>query len=642
MTQSGQGEEPSARRAHEGIVLPSDGGEPLLPGTLNHGGGPTPVPPGGPIPASAPPGAQAWDQPWGPEQPTAPPADQPWPSAQQGQPWSNQPEQTYGPAQPHDGGGQSYDGGAQAYNAGGQAYDAGAQAYSGGQRYNGDGQQQYNGDGQAYGGGQAYGPGGPYANSGPSGPQGQDDGRTQGYGAPQGPSHAGAMPPAQPMPGQGHPGSLPPVQQHGQALPPADEGATQFLPPVPAHGGPGPLPQHQNQHPGPMPEQGAPRHGAAQPPLDEGATQYIPPVQSEGATQFLPPVGPGALPPEVPQGGRHGGGGAQRPAESTTFLGRTPQQPQPHQQPHQQYQGGGPDAEATQFIPPVTDGGPTAPPAEFAGLFRDEPAEGAASSTQQMPRFQQPRPGRHGGGGYAPQPAPSYDGPGGGRGRRAGHDDEGGGGRRGGRTGSKVPLIAAVGVAIAVVGVGAGALMSTGGGEKKEDPAPVSATGPAESEDAASPAADPARAQAVELDKLLADSGDSRSAVISAVASVKSCDNLGKAAKDLRDAAGQRNDLVTRLSGLTVNKLPDHAALTTALTKAWQASASADDHYAAWADEVAADKKKCRKKQAASTGNTQAGNAASGTATTEKGKAAALWNAIAKEYGLTERTPTQL
>lgn len=32
MTQSGQGEEPSARPAREGIVLPSDGGEPLLPG----------------------------------------------------------------------------------------------------------------------------------------------------------------------------------------------------------------------------------------------------------------------------------------------------------------------------------------------------------------------------------------------------------------------------------------------------------------------------------------------------------------------------------------------------------------------------------------------------------------------------------
>ncbi|NEB21868.1 hypothetical protein G3I46_36140, partial [Streptomyces coelicoflavus] len=62
MTQSGQGEEPSARQAREGIVLPSDGGEPLLPGL----GTDAPVGPqaGGP-PASAPPGGQAWDRPWG-------------------------------------------------------------------------------------------------------------------------------------------------------------------------------------------------------------------------------------------------------------------------------------------------------------------------------------------------------------------------------------------------------------------------------------------------------------------------------------------------------------------------------------------------------------------------------------------------
>ena len=73
----------------------------------------------------------------------------------------------------------------------------------------------------------------------------------------------------------------------------------------------------------------------------------------------------------------------------------------------------------------------------------------------------------------------------------------------------------------------------------------------------ASPSADPAEEQAVALDKLLADSGNSRTSVISAVANVKSCNNLGQAAKDLRDAAQQRTDLVTRLSGLTVDKLPD-------------------------------------------------------------------------------------
>ncbi|MCT9144248.1 hypothetical protein N4G67_35290, partial [Streptomyces violarus] len=179
-----------------------------------------------------------------------------------------------------------------------------------------------------------------------------------------------------------------------------------------------------------------------------------------------------------------------------------------------------------------------------------------------------------------------------------------------------------------------------GGDDGGDNNKTVAASAPA-TDDSASPSADPARAQAVELDKLLADSGDSRSTVINAVADVKGCDNLPQAAKNLRDAAKQRTELVTRLSGIAVDQLPQHAALTTALTKAWQASASADNHYAAWADQTAG-KKGCRKGQARTTGQTQAANRASGTASTEKTKAAGLWNAIAKTYGLTERQPTQL
>ncbi|NEC52090.1 hypothetical protein G3I18_26540, partial [Actinospica acidiphila] len=72
MTQSGQGEEPSARPAREGIVLPSDGGEPLLPGMTSGpvapGGTDGPPAGGGGFPASAPPGGQTWGNPWGPDQ----------------------------------------------------------------------------------------------------------------------------------------------------------------------------------------------------------------------------------------------------------------------------------------------------------------------------------------------------------------------------------------------------------------------------------------------------------------------------------------------------------------------------------------------------------------------------------------------
>ncbi|AZQ35521.1 hypothetical protein EJ357_20140 [Streptomyces cyaneochromogenes] len=617
MTQSGQGEEPSARQAREGIVLPSDGGEPLLPGMT---GRPTPVPATPPTtpPPSAPPGGQAWGTPWGPEQPATPPPAAPgqaW-GAQPGQSWGGQ-EQQYQAQAPAPWGaapeGGAYGGGVQGAPPSTPSYGQGAPA---GPSLPAP-QPPY---GQSGGpsstplppaGGQAYGAPGGNAPLPPAGAQayGTPGSAAEAYGAP---GSGGALPPAQ----QGGPGApLPPAAPLPQAgagaggfgapLPPADEGATQYIPPV----------------------------SAAPAGADDQATRFIPPVgaagtppASEGATQYIPPVGPGALPPEVSN-------------ESTQILGRARQGGGAGPMP----QASGPDADATQYIPPVPGqaggaphGGPQRQPlSDFDNLFRSEPGgEPPAASTQQLPRFQQPpQPqGRHEGGYFPPGangPHSPY-GPG---------DDDGG---RGGRTGSRLPLIAAVGVGIAVLGIGAGALLAGGGGDdEKDDNSPVSATAPA-TEGSSSPSADPAEEQAVALDKLLADSGDSRTSVINAVDDVKSCDNLAQAAKDLRDAAGQRNRLVTDLSKLEVDQLPNHTELTTALTKAWQASASADNHYAAWADQVAGNQKLCKKGQARSTGQTQAGNRASGTASTQKKSAAQLWNTIAKKYGLTERQPTQL
>ncbi|MFR0353276.1 hypothetical protein [Streptomyces sediminimaris] len=545
MTQSGQGEEPSQREAREGIVLPSDGSEPLLPGMMgaqipagpyqgrsdgsHHGTGAY----GGPQ-AAAPTGGQAWGTPWGPgeQQGTTPAPGDGWEEPQTQQ-WTA-PEQH----QP-------------------QADRFGAPA------------------------------------SAPMPPG------TSSYDAP------GAAPP--PRRGR-HSAPTPPAEVYAAQ----DHGAVSApLPPA------APGPYGPGAYGGPLP-----------PAVDEGATQFIPPMAApadEGATQYIPPVAPGALPPE-----------AAAPA-ATPFAGHAGQPGAGPMPP-----ASGPDAEATQFIAPVTDqpgaapyglpqGGDRQPPAEFDNLFRGGPGgEGPAAATQQLPRFEQPQPA-----GYdRPQPAyaqPAYVPPG----------DEGRGGRGGGRGGSsRIPLIAAVGVGIVVLGVGAGALLGGGGGDGKDKNQPVSATAPV-TDGSAPPAADPAKQQAVALDKLLTDSGASRASVIRAVADVKGCTNLGQAASDLRAAAKQRNQLVTRLAGLPVDRLPDHAALTTALTKAWRASAAADNHYAAWADQVGG-KKGCKKGHARPTGQTQAGNRASGTASQQKAQASGLWNTIAKRYGLTQRQPTQL
>ncbi|MEU5077825.1 MULTISPECIES: hypothetical protein [Streptomyces] len=578
MTQSGQGEEPSARPAREGIVLPSDGGEPLLPGTT------------APPEPAAPAGGQSWDGSWGPGQQTPPPG-QGWPPAA-AQQWTGPGQQPPSAAGP------------------GPLPPEGAPAPS------------YGGQAPGYGDSQAAGPGAygtpPQPGYGAPDPyqqpyQGQQSQQPYPGQQPQQPYQPQQN--QQPYPGQPYPASpaAPMPSAAGAPLPPPADAATQYLPPVTARGG---ADEGATQYIPPV--QAAPA---------DGATQYIPPVAAgpagpgdEAATQYIPPVASGALPPESG-------------AEETRYLGRTPRQPGPAPA----------DAEATQYIPPyaaetqIQAPVPAAdrqPPAEFDNLFRGSPAgdDGPAGSTQQLPAVQRPDayPG--------PEPSayrpaqPSYD-----------HGPDDGGGRRGGR--SRVPLIAAAAVGLIVVGVGAGALLSAGGGDGKDaggDDTPVVAASPAGTDSAsASPSADPARQQAVELDKLLADSGSSRAAVIQAVADVRKCDNLDQAAADLRDAARQRGELVTRLNKLPTDKLHSQGHLRDALTRAWQASAAADNHYAAWADQVKG-RKGCHKGQARSTGETQAGNRESKTATEQKGKAAPLWNAIARQYGLTQRQPTQL
>ncbi|GAA4808547.1 hypothetical protein [Streptomyces ziwulingensis] len=593
MTQSGQGEEPSQRPAREGIVLPSDGGEPLLPG-LAGVWAPQPGRPA-PAPASAPPGGQAWNQPWGPGGPEGPSPDQDASAS-----WNahGQPDQQSWPAQdasrtpyqpgpgplpPEGGHAPSYgtpqtpasgahQPGAQQDFAPGAYQPGGPEGYGGGPQEYGGGPEGYGGGPEGYGGGpQEYG-GGPQGYGG--GPQGYGEAR-ESYG-PQG----GAAP-----------------------LPPAEDRATHYLPQVTTA------------------------------PADQAATQFIPPVAAsadEGATQYIPPVAPGALPPER---------SARDTSEDTRAL-RRPTPPAP-QGPGPLPPAAGSDAEATQYIPPVAaapfgaapgQDADRQPPAEFDNLFRGSGGDGPAGATQQMPRVDPAQP-------PPPTAGRRHGGPEGNHGNHGGHDDRGG--RT--RTGSRLPLLAAVGVGLAVVGIAAGAFLAGGDGEEKDDAdRTVSATAPATEGSASAPAsADPVREQAVALDELLADSGNSRSAVISAVGDVRSCDNLSEAAGDLRDAAEQRTDLVTRLGQLSVDKLPRHEELTTALTKAWQASASADNHYAAWADQ-AAGKKGCQKGQARSTGQTKAGNGQSETASTEKAKAAELWNQIAKTYGLTQRQPVQL
>ncbi|MFP1626402.1 hypothetical protein ACLB9X_14780 [Streptomyces sp. 5K101] len=669
MTHSGQGDEqrlPAARPAYEGVVLPADGSEPLIPGSLGA--------------QAAPAGGQPWGAPWGPQQSPPPPSagDAPGAPPQPGYGYPTAPGPapqdyatpnslgapgtTYGyagvPAQGQAGGygaaaaqgqpGYGYPGapapqaGHPAVPAQGQANGYGAPVPQGPPTGPGASAPQAGGPGHPGSAPQAqpgYGyPGAPVPQAGGLGhPGAPAQGQANGYGvpAPQGPPTGAAA--SAPQPGYGYPGAAAPqagalghpgAPAQGQASvygAPAPQGPpTGPAAPAPQAGGPGhpgtPAPQGASV-PLPLPVQGAPG-------LEE-LTQMLPPQGGQGghggpvgasdATQYIQPVAggpatpPGALPPEMP-------------AESTTVLGAA--------------RAGGGDSDATQYIAPVPPA-PTAapfgirpgapgdrqPPAEFDSLFRsDAPQAQPADSTQQLPRFDTgpgSRPAAHQQPGHA--------------GHTSRYDDEPVTRRR-----SIVPVVAALVIGCAVLGLGVGAVMS--GGDDDKDPVPdenVAVGTPAPSQSASGKAPDPAEPQAKELDKLLADSNNSRAAVIRSVENIKVCKNLDQAVTDLKGAAAQRRSLVTRLDGLTVDKLPDNAALTSALTKAWQASASADDHYAAWAQQVKG-KKGCKDGKARVTAQTAQGNRASGEATKAKNEAAKLWNSIARTYGLTERRSEQL
>jgi hypothetical protein len=301
-------------------------------------------------------------------------------------------------------------------------------------------------------------------------------------------------------------------------------------------------------------------------------------------------------------------------------------QQQPYGQGYDQY--GQPPYEQEQQPGPQHD-------SDYDHLFRsDVPGPEPLRQRIIQPPSQQQAPA------YGQQPPQGYD-PG------YGYDD--GGDDRGGRRRMSPGVLIGIAVAgVVVAGLIVGALMNSGGNANADNAGDKGTTKPSTTSSAsatggASDAADSAaKQQAQALDALLKTSGSSRSSVVSAVESIKNCQNLGTAASDLRSAANQRTGLVTQLGTLAVDKLPGHADLTDALTKAWQASAAADGHYAGWADQAAHNHKVCKGGHARATDEAQAGNRESGSATEQKKRAVRLWNTIAKQYGLTERQYSQL
>ncbi|WP_103536060.1 hypothetical protein [Streptomyces sp. SM11] len=520
MTQSGQGGQggeqqlPAARPAHEGVVLPADGGAPWATGAPAAGQA-------GQGEQGAPAGGQPWGQQWGPQSAGPPQPDQ-----------QAQGQYGYPPAQPL----------------------PPAQQPPGPEAYQQPGAYQQPQQSQRPGG---YEPQYPqHQQQPPQPPQHQ----------PQPQPYAQPLPPEAGPVGQGGPGA--------QGVPGGDADATQFIAPV--QSGPGPV--------GPVPGGG-----------DADATQYIPPV-------------PGG----APYGIRPGEPGDRQPPAEFDNLFRT-EEPAGATQQMPQFDAGRQQPPPYQQTPPYQQQGYQAQQQPQGGQLPPQDPGGRQSGLQGLQ-------------GRAEQDGPLPQQSGGAPRRRSAH----------------VPLIAAVVAGCAVVGLGAGWLMSGGDDSVKDDKQPVAAQSSPVVEPTAKAAPDPAKPQAEALDKLLADSNNSRDTVISAVEKIKSCKDLDRADTDLRDAAQQRRDLVTRLEGLAVDELPQNAKLTASLNRAWKASAAADEHYATWARQAKKNKSVCKGGRARSTNETAKGNEQSGVATRAKREASKLWNAIAVEHGLTEHAYTEL
>ena len=146
-----------------------------------------------------------------------------------------------------------------------------------------------------------------------------------------------------------------------------------------------------------------------------------------------------------------------------------------------------------------------------------------------------------------------------------------------------------------------------------------------------SPALPPRRQAAQALAALLAQSGTDRTAVTQAVSAVADCSpGLSQDETIFSNAASSHQALLGKLAAL-----PDRSALPASmlqdLTTAWQASGEADQDFAKWTqDEIS---------QGCSTNyqsdaSYQATTVPDDQATTDKKAFAALWTAIANEYGL--------
>ncbi len=291
-------------------------------------------------------------------------------------------------------------------------------------------------------------------------------------------------------------------------------------------------------------------------------------------------------------------------------------------------------------------------PARPAARARTGPTFPAATARPAATRADPGRPGGYQAGygpdnaGYGPDNGAGY-GPGYGPGNGVGQPGRYAAPRR-----SRGLLIAGIVVAVAVVaaGVTVGLLLTHSPKHNSAAPPAGGASAPASqgastgnsspSAPASSPAASGSAQQqaATRLAALLASSVSDRAAIDDAYNDVMSCGpTLSQDAGTFQQAVTSRQQLLSQLNGMPgASALP--ASMISSLSQAWQASISADQDFAAWAQDESGS---CTPNDTADA-NYQAANGPDSQATTFKTAFVGQWNPIATQYSLQTYQQDQL
>ena len=137
---------------------------------------------------------------------------------------------------------------------------------------------------------------------------------------------------------------------------------------------------------------------------------------------------------------------------------------------------------------------------------------------------------------------------------------------------------------------------------------------------------------AADINALIHQSASARTQLISTVAAIQNCSNLTADAADLASVVSTRQQVISQLGGLSVDLLPNGAAVRSAMTNSLDESIDADHDFEAWLSGITSIGG-CTG-QAPHDANWQAAQVASTVASNDKTTFAGLWNPIATMYGM--------